>query len=82
MCSATHLVTITAGSQYMWEYETVPHEAFIKYAAAKLGSKNLEELQMCDTQNLVEMLRVAEEDATTQMGSSRRKAKVYFYYHL
>jgi hypothetical protein len=72
----TYLVTVTAGSQYTWEYETVPHDAFIKYAATKLGSPDLEDLQRRGTQNVVEMLRVAEEDATAQMGSSRRKAKV------
>jgi hypothetical protein len=75
----TYFMVFVAGSQYTWEYETVPHDVFIKYAATKLGSPDLEELQQRGTQNVVEMLRVAEEDATPQVGPSRRKTKVRYY---
>ncbi|QRV99082.1 hypothetical protein RhiJN_27101 [Ceratobasidium sp. AG-Ba] len=60
-------------------YETVDHSEFLKYAKAKFGSPDIKDLQNRGTQNLVEMLRIAEEDSQAKVGSSRSKAKIVLF---
>ncbi|QRV93926.1 LON domain serine protease [Ceratobasidium sp. AG-Ba] len=68
-------------SQFSALYETVDHSEFIKYAKAKLGSPQIEDLQNRGTQNIVEMVRVAEEDSQAKVGSSRSQAKIILFPH-
>ncbi|QRV95466.1 hypothetical protein RhiJN_23484 [Ceratobasidium sp. AG-Ba] len=78
--TAIHFGSTPPGeSQFSGIYKTVPHSEFIKYAKAKLGSPFLEDLQNCGTQNLVEMVRIAEEDSAAKVGSSRSKAKIVLF---
>ncbi|QRV76878.1 Formin-like protein 20 [Ceratobasidium sp. AG-Ba] len=78
--AAIHFGSTPPGeSQFSAIYETVPHSEFIKYAKAKLGGPFLEDLQNCGTQNLIEMVRIAEEDSAAKVGSSRSKAKIVLF---
>ncbi|KAG9087126.1 hypothetical protein FS749_003142 [Ceratobasidium sp. UAMH 11750] len=64
----------TSGSQYTYVYETLDHDGLVKYAQEKLRF----DLSKIDTQAILALLRLAEGQQATQVGSARQPATIDF----
>ncbi|CEL59040.1 LON domain serine protease, putative [Rhizoctonia solani AG-1 IB] len=59
-------------TEYTYEYNSIDHQGLIEYAKEEFGL----DVGECDTQTIINKLRVAEAEQASQMGSSRRPSSI------